>query len=663
MSAYPVLFLYPEHSENKQTVIDTIEENENIVLTHNTFEGLKAEEIPTTYALILIDYSSDIRCQSILSVLRHARFQNCSLLFFIDPKDEPSFKEQCSAYQHHYYLLKPLHLNQLQHHITQQMNLHAKELLLRHEKELVEQIIEGIPSPVFITDGHTLTFANGAFYSFFDISSIDSFDKTYGEITSIFKEKEKIFPADSQAWKNLDQHESVILKNHADKEMVVKAASTLTNDLKYIITTQDITQEYDHAQELETLYFNDRLTSLPNRTKLLNDMHNIPVPEYLAMAIFDIDNFKEINGLYGHGIGDFVINSVSKRIESFLTDDEMLLYRLPADSFALLSINNLEKEYFETVVHSVVQLITREPFIYDQDDQPLEIDVSISAGIAFGADNALAKADIALRTAKSSHSHYMVYKPSLSHATEYQSNLLWIRKTKEALKSDNIVPYFQPIINNETKQIEKYECLARLIDDNNEAIPPFYFLDIAKRTRLYESITQTIIAKSIEHFSKLPYEFSINLSIEDIKEHNVIDFLKKMLQLYPVADRLVFEILETEEIKDYAQMAAFVKELKELGCKVAIDDFGSGYSNFSHLINLDFDYVKIDSSLIKNIHNEPEKQIILKTVIAFAEAINTKTIAEYVESEEIYDYVSSLGIDYSQGYHFGKPAPLTTSKH
>ena len=168
-----------------------------------------------------------------------------------------------------------------------------------------------------------------------------------------------------------------------------------------------------------------------------------------------------------------------------------------------------------------------------------------------------------------------------------------------------------------------------------------------------------MISKSMKHFANLPYKFSINLSMEDIQEYNIIEFIKSMLNIYPVAQRVVFEILETEDLGDYADIIAFTKEVRSLGCHVSIDDFGSGYSNFSHLINLDFDYLKIDATLIKDIHKDPARQTVLKTLVAFAKDIGTQTVAEYVESKEIYDFIKEIGIDYSQGYYFAQPKPVT----
>ena len=141
----------------------------------------------------------------------------------------------------------------------------------------------------------------------------------------------------------------------------------------------------------------------------------------------------------------------------------------------------------------------------------------------------------------------------------------------------------------------------------------------------------------------------------DIESNDFLDFIKSMIKKYNISDRVIFEILEDESIKNYQCLILFVDEVKALGCKVAIDDFGSGYSNFEHLLKMNIDYLKIDASLIKNIATNENSYKITKTIIEFAKNLNLKTIAEFVENEEIFNIVRNLGADYSQGYFFSAP--------
>ena len=168
-----------------------------------------------------------------------------------------------------------------------------------------------------------------------------------------------------------------------------------------------------------------------------------------------------------------------------------------------------------------------------------------------------------------------------------------------------MISYYQPINNNKNGKIEKYECLVRMIDIDGKIINPINFLDISQKIRLYNQITTIVIKKSFNLFNNTDYEFSINLSIKDILNHETYNFIKNILAQNPdIARRVIFEILEVEGISNYDIMADFIDYIKKMGCKIAIDDFGSGYSNFDHIIKLRVNYIKIDSSIIKNLDKD-----------------------------------------------------------
>ncbi|NQY93309.1 MAG: EAL domain-containing protein, partial [Campylobacteraceae bacterium] len=268
--------------------------------------------------------------------------------------------------------------------------------------------------------------------------------------------------------------------------------------------------------------------------------------------------------------------------------------------------------------------------------------------------NKLITADLALQAAKSDHKDYLVFFDELDNINEYKNNMLWTKKLKYALANDDIIVYYQPLINNQTLKVDKYECLVRMID-KDKIISPFFFLDVSKKTNQYAKITKVVIEKSFKEFENLPFEFSVNVSYEDIENPTFLVFVKEQLSKYNVANRVVFEILEDEGIKSYDVLIDFINEVKSLGCKVAIDDFGSGYSNFEHLLKMNVDFLKIDASLIKNIATDENSYKVTKTIIDFAKNLNLKTIAEFVENKEIFDIVKELGTDYSQGYYFSPP--------
>ena len=424
----------------------------------------------------------------------------------------------------------------------------------------------------------------------------------------------------------------------------------LTHNNTNIIILNDISHEIEHKHELYKLLYTDNLTKLPNRAKLIEDLQNKTL-KLKAVAILNINSFKEVNDFFGHRIGDSILIDVAKLMTQHIKISKSLkLYKFPSDTYCI-TYSKDKKEEFITLIKEIIDTIYKKVFTFEQ----YEIDIRISAGISFSdKNNKLITADIALQAAKKNHKDYLVFFEELDKFQEYENNILWTKKLKTAFINDNIEVFFQPIINNKTLNVDKYECLVRLKDDG-KIISPFFFLDISKKSNQYTKLTRIVIEKSFKKFQNLTFEFSVNISYEDIENADFLDFIKEMLQKYNVANRVVFEILEDENVKNYNLLIAFIDEIKNLGCKVAIDDFGSGYSNFEHLLKMNVDYLKIDSSIIKNVAKDENSYKITKTIVDFAKSLNLKTIAEFVENEEIYNIIKDMGADYSQGYYFSAP--------
>ena len=252
---------------------------------------------------------------------------------------------------------------------------------------------------------------------------------------------------------------------------------------------------------------------------------------------------------------------------------------------------------------------------------------------------------------------YWIYEDSMHFERDYENNLKIALKVRKAIESSGIVPYFQPILSNKTGEVTKFECLSRLIDEEGKILSPKMFIPIAKKIKAYNQVTKCIIDKSFEVFSHNDYEFSINLSIEDIMNQEIYGFILRKLKDTGMGPRVIFELLESEAIEDYEKVSRFIVEIKRYGAKVAIDDFGSGFSNFVYLTKIDVDYIKIDSSLIDHIDENRNSKLVTETIVAFAKKLGIKTIAEYVHSSTVMTEVKKMGIDYSQGYHIDEPMP------
>jgi EAL domain-containing protein (putative c-di-GMP-specific phosphodiesterase class I) len=191
-------------------------------------------------------------------------------------------------------------------------------------------------------------------------------------------------------------------------------------------------------------------------------------------------------------------------------------------------------------------------------------------------------------------------------------------------------------------------------------IPPLDFLDVSKKSNTYRHLSSQMVMKVISHLKSHPSDtIAINITANDITRKEFCTWLLSVIEQSHLGNHITFEITEQEGIENFDVVKEFIAEAKRIGVEIAIDDFGSGYSNFEHLIHLDVNYLKIDGSLIENIDKDENAQLIVKTIVTFAQALHIKTIAEYVSSEEIFKHVQALGIDYSQGYFIGKPEPKT----
>jgi diguanylate cyclase (GGDEF)-like protein len=416
-------------------------------------------------------------------------------------------------------------------------------------------------------------------------------------------------------------------------------------------------EEKIHFLLKKRIYY-DPLTKLPNRALLLKHIAESDSP---ALLILNIDDFKEINATYGYQAGDSVLQSAAETLKHVVPDSVCGVYRLSGDEFAVLMNRGQDSRFQKKVTH-VASLVSRflrhEKYHFLNADFRIRTSMGIALAEEVGVDRLFACADLALQTAKGTNHPFLFYQEAVDTKRRYEENIRWAYVLTEALDNGRAVPYYQPIVNNITGRTEIHECLVRLIDNEGQVVNPDYFLDIAKKSRLYTRITKTMLRKAVEFVKGNPTSVSINLSLEDILDQTVLDYINKVLSENPSArTKVCFEITESEGIENFGQVSRFFRQMKKWGCRIAIDDFGSGYSNFDYLTHLEIDLLKIDGSLIRNIHKDHNSRLIVEKIVAFARQIGITTIAEYVESEEILKAVKELNIDYSQGFFLGEPKP------
>lgn len=411
-------------------------------------------------------------------------------------------------------------------------------------------------------------------------------------------------------------------------------------------------------KKLEHQLYNDHLTDLPNRHALLQD---ISTARCYALILLNIDNFKEINDFYGHEIGDTILLALADSIREITDTFPMKLYKMPSDEYAITLTESMSSSELEAARFSIIHHLQGKQ--YDLFGASIYVTLTMGMDVLPGTApyhdsiNLLANADIALKSAKKRHLSYMRYDETMLIKQEYQHNILWSKNVKEAIEENRFCLHYQPIADYSGKVIE-YEALIRMQGNDGTLISPLHFLPAARQSRLYPYITRFVIDSIFRMLESTPHTYSINLSIDDIFDAATHAFMINKLKHSPHANRLIFELLESQGIENYSEVSAFITEVKQFGCTVAIDDFGTGYSNFAHILKLDVDILKIDGSLIRNLDTDTNAQTIVAAVSVFSKRLGLKTIAEFVHSEAIYDKCKELGVDYIQGYYISEPKPL-----
>jgi len=455
-----------------------------------------------------------------------------------------------------------------------------------------------------------------------------------------------------RVWKGIIKNRKKDGGEYIVQSTIVPILDDNSNIVEFISIRTDIT-DLIKKDEIIKEQITDELTKLPNKIKLLEDISESK--DKIKLAILQIDKLKEINDFYGYEKGDLVIINITSILKR-IVNKNYTIYKINSAEFAIISNKNISIDNFIKTLDNVIKYCDHNVIAIGNDMMNISITVGVSEGIK---NKIFFNSELALRKAVEKSQSLLSFKETDDIQKEYENNILMTKKIKEAIKKDNIEIFGQPIKTNFDGGKSKFECLIRMYDQEQEKIiSPFFFLDIAKKARLYPTLTKIVIEKSFEHFKDKKDEFSINLSIEDILTDDIVIFLKKKIEYYKIGHRVVLEIVESEGIENFEDVHSFIKEFKGYGCKIAIDDFGTGYSNFEYLMKLDIDYLKIDGSLIKNIDTDEGSELIVELMVNFAKKMGIKTIAEFIHNKNVYEKIKQMGIDYSQGYYLGEPKNL-----
>lgn len=434
----------------------------------------------------------------------------------------------------------------------------------------------------------------------------------------------------------------------------------LINELFRTVTKiNEHTQNIEYRKHLQTMvkkqtealrdeYITDELTGLYNRIRLKEILAE---GKPHSLLILNIDNFGIINDSYGMRYGDKILFSVAQMLGEFKKEG-IELFRIGGDEFVVLLPHDNAKKA-KTFAEDIKSYFQNYPITF----RDVSIKIGFTIGIAAGKGYELLRhASVSLRIIRESGKNLInIYDASTGYEEKQRENIDWIGRIKKALLEKRFEPYFQPIYDNQTAKAEKYESLARM-KEGGEIISPYFFLGPARVSGLLTHITMQIVEKSCERFSQNNKNFSVNITDQDLREKHFERFLYEQTDRYKISpSRLTLEILESISLHNEVEIIQKIKSLKAFGFRLAIDDFGIQNSNFSRLMELDVDFIKIDGSFIKNLDSNVKSQKITESIVALGKSIQAETVAEFVHNESISQKVREYEIDYSQGYFFSEP--------
>nr|WP_272509135.1 GGDEF domain-containing protein [Clostridium ganghwense] len=394
------------------------------------------------------------------------------------------------------------------------------------------------------------------------------------------------------------------------------------------------------------------ISTLKDRKKLLDEQH---------ILFVNINNFSLINGKYGGHIGDLVLKELSEIITRYI-GAECDTSRLESDNFLCLFKENMWEKSIQSskLLHSKVKKL-------NINTNELSINVNVFMGLINIKKTQLKdpKTSIFLIESIIKELHHksisdLIVCPSIDHIIKNKKDIN--EKLKfliDVINEDKLVPFFQPIVDLDTMLIRKYEILMR-IDNGNEYLSPYPYIILAEENNMISNVDLIVTEKALYYKSIVDkqdnLEFSINLSGRELENKEHINKVIELVDKHNISHKnIIFEITETQHIENIIEVSNLVKEIKNLGFKFSIDDFGTGFSSMQYLKLLPVDYIKIDGSFIKDILDKEENEHLVKSMVNMARAYKVKVVAEFVENEAILNKIKELGIDYGQGYFIGKP--------
>lgn len=443
-----------------------------------------------------------------------------------------------------------------------------------------------------------------------------------------------------------------------------------------LLVCEDVTEARVLTERITYQATHDTLTGLLNRNEFdrqiqlaLESARNTR-KEY-ALCYLDLDQFKVVNDTCGHMAGDELLRQLGTLLKNHIRQDD-LLARLGGDEFGVL-MNGCLLTQAQKACEKMRNAI--QDFKFAWEDRTFSVGVSIGiAGINSISGNSiesLKEADAACYAAKEKgRNRVHVFRPNDEELAMRQGEMQWVEKIQQGIDQDKFCLFGQPIVPIlADEEGLHFETLVRYKDDSGHLIPPGAFLPAAERYNLAAALDKWVIGTMFEWLAKRPGFLddlavcSINLSGLSLSDKEMLAFINEQFSRWQIpSQKICFEITETAAIASLSNATQFIKSLKERGCYFSLDDFGSGLSSFAYLKNLPVDYLKIDGLFVKDILEDKVDLAMVNSINEVGHVMDKKTIAEFVENEEIYQLLKKIGVDYAQGYGIGKPVPLKDLK-
>ena len=554
------------------------------------------------------------------------------------------------------------------------------------EKELAQVTLASIGDAVITTDATgAVTYLNSEAQKLTGWSSNNAYRKPLLDIFKLIDE------ATRQSLENpvrrvlhegqiITLSRNILLVGAQNKEFAIEYSASPIRDrngviIGAVLVFRDVSQSRAMAQQILWQASHDPMTGLVNRRqfehRLEQAIHNAKTyGEHHAICYLDLDQFKVVNDTCGHIAGDELLRQIGGLLKDRVRESDTLA-RLGGDEFGVI-LNHCSIDQATQIANELRELIQEFRFLWD--DKPFAIGVSIGlVSITHATEDlmsVLKAADAACYAAKDQgRNRVHIYKENDKHLVQRQGEMRWALQIHEAFDDRRFRLYCQPIIplGNTPSEGLHIEILVRLLGRKGNVIPPGAFISAAERYDLMTAIDRWVVKetfRNFRHFEKKSstgriHTCAINLSGKSVTDKDFLRYIRKKLKKYRVQPkRICFEITETAAIANLANALNFIKELKKLGCRFALDDFGSGLSSFAYLKNLPVDFLKIDGTFVKDLDKDPIDQAMVQAINNIGHVMGIKTIAEFVETPAIAKRLTALGVDYAQGYSIAEPMPI-----